>query len=603
MSAAGSSSFHLDLSVPAGTTTAVTLSLYSPLVYRSQVESIDAGAGVTTPAIASTSVTSPTCRTGTTLDLAVSVFSSNATGASQHCGSEPLHLRLPCVVGACDGVYPLAITVTTNSVANVEWSLLAVHVTPVTQPLKVNYVFVVDPSSWANTTRAEANFATLATFPSVPLTLAVDYRPLVDAILSASRQKWKARLTSALTSAQHRAIVAPSPLIDMAGLAANGFAGEVTRQVTLGNHLLQTITGRGTDGPVFVSSPTSPAALSALVHAGVSDVVVPDDSLSVPPSNTLTWGSPFSVSGVSGVTALATDSGLTQLAANTSIEPGRRAALTLATLAFLHFEAPNASAPRTVVVPINVGLVSPTYVRDLLGASESNPFITPSTLTPSFSSSLLTSNDGPAQRALTPTGQSVWSPNNVNTLRSLISRTESFINSIQSSTEPIALQTRVALAEQTGGPAAREGVLQSAMSALNAQLSSFRIDNSTITLTGSSTVLPITIFSNAHYPVILLLHLSTDRLSFPQGDPVAVALNTPTTPLRIPATNRVAGGLTLQLELTTKDGSILLAQTPVQVRVAGNSVVGYLLSGASLFVLAWWWLRTYRRKSRGRHSR
>jgi hypothetical protein len=603
MSAAGTSSFRLDLSVPTVNVTDVTLALYSPLVYRSQVSSIDTGEGVTTPSIATTVVTNPTCQSGTTLDLTVSVFSANGTGTSHRCGDTPLHLRLPCAASACDGVYPLAIKVTVGDVAHVEWSLLALHVAPVTQPLKVNYVFVVDPSSWANPALAEANFATLARFASVPLTLAVDYRPLADAILSTSRQKWKSSLTSALKSSQHRAIVAPSPLIDMAGLAANGFPGEVARQVTLGNHLLQTITGRGTDGPILVSDPTSPAALNALARAGVSDIVVSDNALTVAPSNTLTWGAPFDVTGASGVTALATDGGLTQLASDSAIEPGRRAALTLATLAFLHFEAPNASAPRTVVVPINVGLVSPTYVDDLLGASASNPFVTPSTLTPSFDPTLVGTNASPVQRVLAPTGESVWSPNNVSTLRSLIQRTESFVNSIQSSTEPIALQTSVALTEQTGGPAAREGVLQSATSSLNAQLGSFRIDDSTITLTGSSTVLPITIFSSAHYPVILLLHLSTDRLSFPQGDPVAVALNTATTPLRIPATDRVAGGLTLQLELTTKDGSLIVAQAPVQVRVAGNSVVGYLLSGASLFVLAWWWLRTYRRKSRGRHSR
>jgi positive regulator of sigma E activity len=46
-----------------------------------------------------------------------------------------------------------------------------------------------------------------------------------------------------------------------------------------------------------------------------------------------------------------------------------------------------------------------------------------------------------------------------------------------------------------------------------------------------------------------------------------------------------------------------VAHSAVLVRVAGTSVVGYILSGASLLVLAWWWLRTYRRKSRGRHAR
>ena len=99
------------------------------------------------------------------------------------------------------------------------------------------------------------------------------------------------------------------------------------------------------------------------------------------------------------------------------------------------------------------------------------------------------------------------------------------------------------------------------------------------------------------------MHLITDRLTFPKGDNYAVTLSAPTTSLRINTTDRQGGSLTLQLGLTTPDGKLLLAKAAVQVRDTGTSVVGYILSGASLFVLAWWWLHTYRRKSRGRHSR
>ena len=82
-----------------------------------------------------------------------------------------------------------------------------------------------------------------------------------------------------------------------------------------------------------------------------------------------------------------------------------------------------------------------------------------------------------------------------------------------------------------------------------------------------------------------------------------MTLATSTKSLRIPVTNRQGQSLTLQVELTTPDGKIELAHAAIQVRVAGASIVGYLLSGASLFVLAWWWLRTFRRKSQGRHAR
>jgi hypothetical protein len=439
----------------------------------------------------------------------------------------------------------------------------------------------------------------------MPLTLAVDYRPLGRAILSATSRPWRSALTNALKSPAHRAIVAPPSTADYAGLAANGFESEVAQQATLADKFLKAVTGRATDNQVFITSPTSQADLVALAHVGVSQVVLPDLAFTQPPSTTLGWGAPFHPNSLTNVTALATDSGLQQLAADASIEPGRRAALTLATLAFLHFEAPNALAMRTVVVPLNLGSLSPTSLTDLLSASQSNPYLVPSALAPSFSPTLVGSNSSPVARTLAPSAASVWSSANVSTLRSLISRTASFIQGIASPTQLVTLEMYQALPEQIGTAANRQVALDAATTYLNEQLNSFRIDDSTITLTGTGSALPITLVSNVRYPVTVVLHLITNRLQFPkiQNQEVAVTLSAPTNPQRIATVDRQGGSLTLQLQVTTPDGKIVLARAAVQVRVAGTSVVGYLLSGASLLVLAWWWLRTYRRQSRGRHAR
>ena len=80
-----------------------------------------------------------------------------------------------------------------------------------------------------------------------------------------------------------------------------------------------------------------------------TSVLAREADLTVAPSTTLNWGAPFHVDGASGITALSTPDGpLSTLVADTAISAGRRAALTLGTLAFLHFEAPNAAAARTV---------------------------------------------------------------------------------------------------------------------------------------------------------------------------------------------------------------------------------------------------------------
>ena len=71
----------------------------------------------------------------------------------------------------------------------------------------------------------------------------------------------------------------------------------------------------------------------------------------------------------------------------------------------------------------------------------------------------------------------------------------------------------------------------------------------------------------------------------------------------MPTANPHGSSLTLQVILTTPNDQVVLARTAIQVRIAGTSVVGYLLTFASLLVLAIWWWRTNRRRSRGRHAR
>ena len=99
------------------------------------------------------------------------------------------------------------------------------------------------------------------------------------------------------------------------------------------------------------------------------------------------------------------------------------------------------------------------------------------------------------------------------------------------------------------------------------------------------------------------MHLITDRLSFPKGNSVTVHLDSTTRSVRIPTSNHRGSDLTLQVIVTTPNGQLVIARTAIQVRIAGNSIVGYLLTFASLLVLGFWWIRTYRRKAKGRHAR
>jgi len=606
LSASGHARFGVTVQLGSSGATAVAqVSLYPRIFERSQLSPIIDGTG-STGAVTSTSGNFDLgCVSHARSTFTVSLYTSSPVRRSSHCQSRAVRLHLPCSGAACDGVYPLSFTVTQGGVTSTKWSLLAVQATNVAEPLHLALIGSLDPTSWRHPKRAVAVLKALAQHASTPFTLTADYRTLDAAELSTTSQgaAWRSALDKALASPLHRAVAAPPNDVDFSGLVREGLGSQVNQQFALSTKLLQDVTGRYADEPVVLTGYASPVTLKALASAHLDDVVVNDTSLTTSPSSTLNWGAPFHPDGVAPITALSTDAPLERLATDSSIEPGRRATMTLATLAFLHFEEPNAPATRTVVMELPVAKLSANFIDDLLPGLGTNPFVLVSSLTPSFNTSLVGTNGAPASRGLISQPTSTWSSLNIQSLSSLMGQVTSFNQAITSSNVANSLSVAIARAEIRGTSATRQSALTSAALALSTQLKNFSVDQSSITLAGPGTSLPITIISKAGYSVTTVVHLITDRLSFPRGNKVVVTLDSSTKSIRVPTSNHRGSDLTLQVVVTTPNGQLVLARTAIQVRITGTSVVGYLLTIASLLVLGYWWLRTYRRKSKGRHAR
>jgi hypothetical protein len=602
VSTKGTSHFSLTLTTSASSRARVAI--YPRVIDRSQLAPIVADTGVSGKALGTTSSFALKCETHGKYKFTINLYSKRPGSLRRSCSPTP-RLHFPCPSLRCDGVYPLRIQVTNDGATSTQWSLLAVQSTSVDQALRVDVVETMDPNAFVHAKRSIAVLHLLAQHPSSAITLSADYR-LLNTLLQpgATNALFHTELRKALVSPLHEGVDAPPANIDFGGLALHGFGDEVRQQLSLSATLLKSLTGRDVTTPVLINGTPSLQSLRALQHLGVSEVVLPEADLKVAPSTTLNWGAPFHVVGVGSLDALSTDGPLSTLYADTAISAGRRAALTLGTLAFLHFEAPNASATRTVVIEAPIAESPVGFLKDILNGFASNPFITLATLTPSFENSLVASNGAPATRPIVdPHVDMKWSPHNVASLRVLVVQVNSYAAALRSTDIGNDLEVAMEASEITGTPGTRQVGIDAAALALRGQLSNFSVDPSTITLAGSGTSIPITLTNHAPYTVMADVHLLTDQLTFPKGHDVPVSLDQPTKSVRVATSSSKGNSLTLQVVVTTPNNRLVLARAAIQVRIASTSIVGYVLTIASLLVLAYWWLRTYRKRPKGRHAR
>lgn len=122
------------------------------------------------------------------------------------------------------------------------------------------------------------------------------------------------------------------------------------------------------------------------------------------------------------------------------------------------------------------------------------------------------------------------------------------------------------------------------------------------TLTGRSSVIPITLTNRCATPVTVRLQLDSAKIGFPDGDTTVELAPSTDTPVRVRAEARSNGKSSVFLRVFTpaSPGSRVVPEVVLTARVNSLAGVGQLLLGAGvLVVLAWWWRhwRAARRRS------
>lgn len=580
----------------------VHLTLYSRLTTLSGLEAAIGPVGPSFAVATTRGISAGCLASGGELRLAVAVSPNGARAATRPlCGGVTPVLRFGCDV-ACDGVYPLRITV--RSATGVSSLVtLVTYAAPSESPLRVAWVLRV--AGRANgLPHAIAALAGVASHPAVPLSVDVEGSTVLDALTTHAPGTAHAvsLLAAAVSVRAHELVDEPFVDANMGALYASGLGTELTRQYALDEVALklagiQTAPSRTV---AVATGPQTPTMATADASVGVDRLIVDGDALQANPADTLSWGAPFTLAGTTApVVALSNDDDLASISDGAGTDPGLSAAQFLGELAFLHFEQPDLPDARVVTVVTTLTRDVPTaFVDAVLRGLASSPVLAPVTASEAFDDVPIGANGFPSQRALVLGASSAFTTTTVDMIKFLRITTDGLSSAVTAGATPIpSIEGQLLAAERVMPAARRLTLLDRVHVRLEDELGYFHVDDGSITLTGSGASLPITVLSSAPYTVRGVLHLSSPRIAFPDGASRSVTMSASVRSVRIPAQAQTTGDIPLTVTFTTPDGRVVLARAAIIVRSTPTSVVGIALTVGAVLVLALWWIRTARRKA------
>jgi len=580
------------------------------------------------------------------VDLAMPVVvGSGAAPAST--GQSPFTIHLLAVGEQCgsfpSGVFPVRVQLVDTAGSTVVGSLVTHLVTTsastASQRLRVGVVLPIQltmtaaraPSSHALLARPGAALATPSDAAVDAVTRTVDMvaeqHPTVPVTLQVSGQTVGLLYTSAHQAtitqlgelagnpATHQLTDAPFTPVDATGLVGAGLGTELTLQVARGTEVVATATGRAAPtatnglGAWITGDGVDAPTVGALSGLGYRELVLPSSQLSATPSDGSTTA-PFALPGARGtqVMAMASDDDLAARFTSDPGDPVLAAHQLAAELAQLYYERPNDVSVRAVMaVAPTSWRDDPAFVNALLGALDGNPVVQAVTTAQLFAlfPTAATCRSG---CRLTPTGTSTPPVAAVRTQRT---RVDGFAT---------AAVGQRALAQQLGDlvlggeaetlrSSQQSAVLANAGSAVEAQVGQVAVEgDQSVTLTSRTGRIPITVVSNASYPMSAVLELTSDKLLFLDGQTWQTSLSKPevvgphSNVFYVNVQSRSSGQFRLDVTLRAPDGSLRLATGELSVRSTSSSVVGVILTAGAVVVLAVWWVRTSLRRRAARRA-
>jgi hypothetical protein len=438
--------------------------------------------------------------------------------------------------------------------------------------------------------------------------------PLTVSIIQATRSRAGLRALDQLAALSGDQVIDQSYVpINVAALSEAGIGNEIGAQVERGDDVLRSAGLRPGGGPWVDTASTFSQGdagnlASGLQVAGSSQAVVSDSDLAPDNASPYTFAQPFTLDLGHGSTipALAADSALSARFTATPGNPALAAEQLLAGLSFVHFENTFLRSPRGVVVSPPPGWhPSAAFMDALLAGLSGNAALSPVTLDQLFTQVPAGGNRQPAERQL-QAGPASHGITRSAADRIALDRQELGSFALAVAGHPTNLTTlgdTLLTTEARGLSAAgRSSALSAYAKAFEGTTGQVTLGTEqTVTFTSQRAAIPVTVLSSAPYPVTVVVTLSSDKFTFPDGNTQRLTLIHPTTSVRVTAQARTSGDrLPIEVTLHTPDGQVLIAHTVLTVHSTEISFVGVALTALAGAVLLVWWVRTWRRSRRAR---
>jgi hypothetical protein len=281
----------------------------------------------------------------------------------------------------------------------------------------------------------------------------------------------------------------------------------------------------------------------------------------------------------------------------------------LADLAVIWFDAPGSRSPRAVVA-LTPRRWQPDadFLRVALDGLATSPVVAPVTLDDLFSRvTPATSAPGvPAVRSLAPSPVTPDIALPADRLRAARRRLDLFGSLLDHDNQQAAttfddLERNLLTTESADlRGRARSTALEAVTRRLEREIRLVKIPASrTITLTARRGEIPISIFSDAGFPLHVVLRVESEKLRFPSGSTRELDLNRRNTTERFTVQARTSGAFPMRVNVLSPTGE-LLGSSRFTVRSTAASGVGVVLSVGAGLILVTWWGRNLRHGRRAR---